>query len=211
METKTLFKNWEQGTSSEILETILQDNVNIAIYNRGLEACSEEIDNLLRQDIKLNLSGDINSILDQTANTISLDNYPLLFSDIEYLLSLFKKITKANSFKLFLATVNTNMCKRFHTDNNNLRLLCTYSGPGTLWLEEENVNRVALNALKSNKSIVIDTNKIQQAPTGAVVILKGSKYHNNDTKAIVHRSPTIEETGLKRLLLRIDTNEFLNF
>jgi hypothetical protein len=36
-------------------------------------------------------------------------------------------------------------------------------------------------------------------------------YTEKDTKAIVHRCPTIEVTGQKHLLLNIDTNEFLNF
>ena len=44
---------------------------------------------------------------------------------------------------------------------------------------------------------------------GDIVILKGALYP--ESKAIIHRSPTIEETGKKRLLLRIDTNESVNF
>ena len=59
--------------------------------------------------------------------------------------------------------------------------------------------------------IVLDESNIQQAKTGAVVILKGAMYPAKGTNAVVHRSPTIEESGATRLLLRIDTNEFLNF
>jgi len=132
-------------------------------------------------------------------------------NDIETLLSIFNRITQAQSFRLLLATINTNMCRRFHTDVNDLRMLCTYSGPGTLWLTEDNVNREALETCKDNECIVKDESKIQQAPTGSVVILKGAIYPQQGTKAIVHRSPTIEESGEKRLLLRIDTNEFLKF
>jgi hypothetical protein len=94
---------------------------------------------------------------------------------------------------------------------NDLRMLCTYSGPGTLWLSENNINRNALNSCGDNECIVLDESKIQQAKTGAVVILKGAIYPEEGTKAIVHRSPTIEDYGEKRLLLRIDTNAFLNF
>jgi hypothetical protein len=131
--------------------------------------------------------------------------------DIEHLLYIFTQITKANSFRLLLTTVNTNMCRRFHTDINDLRMLCTYSGPGTLWLTEDNINRKVLDTCGDNECIVLDESKVQQAPTGAVVILKGSIYPQEGAKAIIHRSPTIEESGQKRLLLRIDTNEFLNF
>jgi len=130
----------------------------------------------------------------------------MILQDIKNLLHHFKAITNAKSFRLLLATVNSNMCKKFHVDINDLRMLCTYGGPGTLWLTEDNINRKALNPYGTNQSIVIDTNSIKQAKTGAVIILKGAKYQKDATKAAVHQSPTIEESREKRLLLRIDTN-----
>ncbi|MEL6124115.1 MAG: DUF1826 domain-containing protein, partial [Bacteroidota bacterium] len=108
--------------------------------------------------------------------------------------------------RLLLASVNTNMCRRFHTDINDVRLLCTYTGPGTLWLTNDNINRRALDSYDGNESIVMDPERIQQVPEGAIALLKGAMYPHHQTKAIVHRSPTIEESGEKRLLLRIDTN-----
>ena len=44
---------------------------------------------------------------------------------------------------------------------------------------------------------------------GDVVLLKGALYPG--ANPILHRSPSIEELGKVRLLLRIDTNSFLNF
>ena len=123
----------------------------------------------------------------------------------------FEELSGAKSFRLLLSTVNTNMCSRFHTDMNDLRLLCTYSGPGTVWLSENNINRDALETYGDNETIVKDKSQINYAKTGAVVLLKGAVYPLKGTKAIVHRSPTIEETGMSRLLLRIDANDFLNF
>ena len=103
------------------------------------------------------------------------------------------------------------MCRKFHTDINDIRLLCTLSGEGTLWLPEFNVNREALDTQKDNEDIVIDPSYIMQAPENSAVLLKGALYPKSGTRAIVHRSPTIEESGEKRLLLRIDTNDNLNF
>ena len=94
---------------------------------------------------------------------------------------------------------------------NDLRMLCTYSGPGTLWLKEDNIDREALHASTDNEPIALDERMIQQVRTGDLVILKGAIYPKEGTKAAVHRSPAIEESGERRLLLRIDTNEFLNF
>ncbi|MEM6380738.1 MAG: DUF1826 domain-containing protein, partial [Bacteroidota bacterium] len=71
------------------------------------------------------------------------------------------------------------------TDINSLRLLCTYSGPGTLWLPNEIVNHKALITRGGNKQIVLDERQIQQVATGAVIILKGALFPQ--ANPIVHR------------------------
>jgi hypothetical protein len=86
-------------------------------------------------------------------------------------------------------------------------MLCTYLGQGTLWLPDEAVD--PKTSRSASHELVIDAELIQQIPAGDVVILKGALYPDADP--ILHRSPTIEESGETRLLLRIDTNESLNF
>ena len=206
----TTTENWVADTTPSVLENIHQRNVNITIYNRDTAALSSEVSSLLKQDIEFRRSGDVDTILQALTKAINQDEFPLIIQDIKDLLQLFREITGAKSFRLFLATVNTNMCRRFHTDINDLRMLCTYSGQGTLWLAEENINRSALNSFADNKSIVLDESKIQRAETGSVLVLKGSVYPQKGANAVVHRSPTIEEDGEQRLLLRIDTDKFIN-
>jgi len=194
------------------LQEIHNKEVNIAILNRFIEELADEIQILLNQNFEIQLCGEVESIAESLTKALKLlCANDLLINDISSLLHLFKEISNANSFRLLLATVNTNMCRRFHTDINDLRLLCTYSGPGTLWLPDEAVDRKALDSCGDNEALVLDESKIQQVEAGDVVILKGAIYPTEGTKAIVHRSPTIEESGEKRLLLRIDTNDFLNF
>ena len=101
------------------------------------------------------------------------------------------------------------MCRRFHTDINSLRLLCTYVGQGTLWVPDEMVNHKAFLNKGGNEEIVTDESQIQHAGTGDVIILKGALYP--EANPIVHRSPAIEGNGESRLLLRIDVNDGLNF
>lgn len=211
LQTETLAKNWETCTSPEVLNKIQDKDVNIAIFNREIGQLKNEIKHLLELNIEVRTSGDIDSILDSISQIIDPKDFGLIIQDIHELLKLFKNASEANSFRLLLATVNNNMCRRFHTDINDLRMLCTYDGPGTLWLTEDNIERNALNSRGDNECIVLDGSNIQQAKTGAVVILKGAMYPAKGTNAVVHRSPTIEESGETRLLLRIDTNEFLNF
>ncbi len=211
MKTVTTTKNYSIATKPEVLENIHQGAINIVIYNREINFLNDEINNLLKQAIELRLSGTIDVILNAINKVIDPHKFQAINKDIKELLNHFEAITKAQSFRLLLATINDNMCRKFHTDVNDLRLLCTYSGPGTLWLTEENINRRSLNANSDNECIVINENNIRQAATGSVVILKGALYPQEESNPVVHCSPTIEASGEKRLLLRIDTNEFLNF
>lgn len=202
-------KNWVVGNCSTQLHQIHNGAINIAIFERDTTSFSAEIEALVNQTIEIRSTGEVEKIIASLNKELS--QYKLINNDIVSLLLLFKEITKANSFRFLLATINTNMCSKFHTDINDLRMLCTYSGPGTLWLTEDNVNRKALDTCGDNQCIILDEKGIKQVNTGAVVILKGAIYPTEGTKAIAHRSPTIEENGERRLLLRIDTNEFLNF
>ncbi len=195
------------------LDRIHEKEINIAVYEREIDFLTQEIETLMDHNIELMASGDIEEIVKTLSNELLPYNCRFLYTDIENLLLKFSEITEAQSFRLLLATVNTNMCRKFHTDINDLRMLCTYSGPGTLWLTEDNINHKAMDSNLENEFIVLDESRIQQANTGSVIILKGALYPQDGTAAVVHRSPTIEETGQKRLLLRIDTNtnEFFKF
>ncbi len=213
IESKFSLTNASIGNEESTLAEIHLANKNISIYEREISALQPEIKQILNQSVDFSISGDVQKIetaLKAYFSTHFSDCLALL-EDIRKLLDLFNNVTKASSYRLLLATVNTNMCRRFHTDINDLRMLCTYRGQGTLWLTEDNINRSALDSSKDNEYIVINENKIQQVSTGSVALLKGAIYPKEGTRAIVHRSPTIEESGEKRLLLRIDTNDFLSF
>jgi len=104
---------------------------------------------------------------------------------------------------MHLRIVDSDSCTKFHTDRYQLRLFTTYLGPGTEWLPEEAINRAALG--QTNERIVKDASKIQQMQAGHVGILKGEiQGASKLTKGIVHRSPEIECSGQKRIILRVD-------
>lgn len=208
-EEKLLFNNASVGNRAKVLEGIHAKEKNIAIYQRDIKLWQKELKQLATTSVECKVSGTVDEITTALEANLKeqLPNYDFLLEDISNILSLFQKVSKAESFRVLLATVKTNMCRKFHTDINDLRLLCTYAGPGTLWLPDEIINQKAFKS--KNQNIVLDENLIQQANIGDIVILKGALYP--DAEAILHRSPTIEETGEQRLLLRIDTNSFLNF
>jgi hypothetical protein len=206
---KVSFSNAVIGTKPEVLQNIHLQEKNIAIYHRDISHLQSDINACMKGKIEFRKSGSFQEI--QAALECEIPNCYNLIHDIMSLIKVFGELTENNTFKVLLSTVNSNMCRRFHTDINDLRLLCTYSGQGTLWIPEEFVNREALNSCGDNECILRDASQVQQVPTGSVAILKGAIYPKEGTKACVHRSPSIEESGETRLLLRIDTNEFLNF
>jgi len=122
--------------------------------------------------------------------------------DITSLAEQFFNRTESKRTKLKIEIVKTDMCRLFHVDNFRQRLLCTYLGPGTEWLNNSNVNRSALGK-GCNQNIVKDIVKVNKANEFDVLVLKGSKY-GNQHPGVVHRSPPIEKQGITRVLLKVE-------
>ncbi|NRB50252.1 MAG: DUF1826 domain-containing protein [Saprospiraceae bacterium] len=211
LQTEYKYANAAISDEVNVLEDIHLKSKNIAIYQRDITSLAKSLSPLVNETIECRAIGtreEILSIVKEYFDKKLPNSYPL-YEDIAEVLGLFEGTTKASSFRLLLASINTNMCSRFHTDINDLRLLCTYIGPGTRWLPDEAVDQKATRARGRKQEMVINEQLIQQASTGDLVLLKGALYP--DANPILHQSPPIESTGENRLLLRIDTDEFLNF
>jgi hypothetical protein len=130
-------------------------------------------------------------------------------ADIEELARLFTDLTGERSLQASLATVETNKCRKFHADYKPLRLVCTYAGPGTEWVDDRDADRAAMGHEETcfdtaNLRIVPRGSRIQRAHPGDVLILKGESFPGNHGRGAVHRSPPIEGTGERRLMLTLD-------
>ncbi|MGF1557107.1 DUF1826 domain-containing protein [Paucihalobacter sp.] len=171
---------------------------NIAIYKRTIAHLKSEIKILCHENICFKYSGSKSEILEALINFTreKLPNKSLFIEDISETLNVFEAVSRANSFQLLLDTISTDMCTKFHADVNHLRLLCTYAGPGTLWIPDG----------ESDSILIDECNKVNicQVNTGNIALLKGKLYPK--AKAILHRSPEIEKLKQSRLLLKIDIN-----
>lgn len=94
-----------------------------------------------------------------------------------------------------LEIVETDACKKFHADYVSLRLILTYAGPGTQWLDQGDAARL-------HDGAAIETLCVRAIPTGDVALFKGRKWARD--APIIHRSPPIADTGQRRLVLVID-------
>ena len=126
----------------------------------------------------------------------------IFMDDILRLATLFQETTKSGEIKIQLEIVTTEKCSLLHADYYRQRLLCTYLGPGTHWLDHSNVDRSALGK-GNNNSIVRDETAINRANTFDVLILKGQDFGEGEL-AVVHRSPPIMRHNKRRVLLKID-------
>ena len=112
-----------------------------------------------------------------------------LEQDVAILARLFATVTQAAAVRLRLEHVNDNACRRHHVDAVRLRLLCTYAGPGTEWVDAAGENR--------------------RMPRFQVGIFKGSAYPDAAPR-VWHRSPPVEHLPPRSrslLLLCIDELE----
>lgn len=115
-----------------------------------------------------------------------------LVDDVARLAALYGQIMALDRIDVRLENITGNACKRFHADYVAVRLITTYVGQGTQWLDQETAAALAVDPAP----------ECQQLATGAVGLFKGRVLAQG--AAIVHRSPPIEGTGEERLLLVID-------
>ncbi len=116
----------------------------------------------------------------------------LLMDDIEALVAVFSRITDVDCVDVRLEPVTHNACWKFHRDFVEARLLTTYLGPATEWVENSHADQ----ALRDQKEY---QGPLERLRTHDVAFFKGHCAESGN--GIVHRSPPIAGTGETRFLL----------
>ena len=194
------------GETPQVLAEALQDGVNLAVWQRRLPAHIEDFATLL---LSLNepLSDAVTLTLGKDGQVPPLDGiatayadlvgYEGFIADLGWLVSAYACLLDARSVGLRLRVLEQAMCPRFHVDHVPLRLITTYAGPASEWLEEGAVNR---RRLGQDEVACAD---IRQLACGDVALLKGEKWTGNEGCGLVHRSPALADRE-RRLILTLD-------
>lgn len=132
------------------------------------------------------------------------DGLDSLRADVDQMATSFAAVASSPRIKMTFALIQDDMCRLFHTDVIELRLLCTYLGPGTLWVPDQYVNWEHMDKA-SNEARVHDLNEVRQLAPFELGILKGALYESNDGPAVLHRSPIVSKKDSMRVLLRFDS------
>jgi hypothetical protein len=204
--------NCTRGSRVEVLTGIYDDAVNIAIWNRQIQA--DILDYITWAKTRavfpvLCLQGTSNQIVKELGYQLPEHPGKLAFiEDVTLITDMFCCLLGNTAVGLRLARLDRAMCPRFHTDRVTCRLITTYSGSGTEWLPEESVDRSRLahgnmGLCDSESDIYKDVSLIQRLMENDVALLKGEAWEGNEGKGIVHRSPPSEK-GMLRLLLTLD-------
>ena len=115
-----------------------------------------------------------------------------LIQDIEALVGSYAGITGADLVDLRLEKVTGDACWKFHRDCVEKRMLTSYLGPSTQWVQPVHADQ----ALQEQRSY---EGPLEQLNPDDVAIFKGSRAA--DGTGILHRSPPISGTNQARLLL----------
>jgi hypothetical protein len=172
------------------LASIQQPDVDLVVWHRPAQAAAYQevarvsLDRLPAFRLETVPLADLDAALaPHTAAT------PALAADIAELARLYGRLLRLARVRIRLETVTTDACSLFHVDRVRLRLLTTYIGPGTDWLDVT----------------AAPDERIRRLPEAAVALLKGSLWPGSP--GCPHRSPPIAGTGQHRLLLSIDDGQ----
>ena len=149
---------------------------------------------------------DLSELLQSVSNPIAL---PFLTKDITSILVDFSTALGRRHLHAHLAVVADDKCRKFHTDHVTIRLLCTYAGPGTEWINGEdvvrkNLARTDVDLETANRSVLRVPDAVHHCGAGDLLLLKGEAFEGNRGFGAVHRSPPVSSHATRRLLFKID-------
>lgn len=198
-----------QGDTPGVLTQILEDGVNLAVWQRQLPlhisdfaAMMLSMDQSLAESWVLDLpeedsQPELNGL---AAGFSDLHGYEGFVADVTWLVGAFACLLGAQRVGLRLRILDKAMCPRFHVDHVPVRLVTTYAGPGSQWLAEGAMVRQCLSRPEAEPR---DPRLIQQFRSGDVALLKGEKWQGNEGFGLIHRSPE-PAPGERRLILTLD-------
>lgn len=193
----------------EVLGEVLRDGINLAVWQRQLAAPISAFANALLaqgeplgQSIVLELADpesepNLSGLVDAYAD---LPGQAAFLQDLRWLVSAFACLFEAKRIGLRLRILDKAMCPRFHVDHVPVRLITSYAGIGSEWLEEGVMARRRLGDPAAEPS---DAALIKRAEAGHVLLAKGEKWYGNEGGGLIHRSPQ-PPAGQRRLLLTLD-------
>lgn len=196
------------GGEADILTSIFDEQTCMAVWQRNhSETLQTDIQRALTaadwRDVRIAAPSD--TIADAICEHQHLGD--ALKADVVLLADMLACLFDAEQIAVRLARAEQATCPRFHIDHIPARMITTYTGVGTEWLENHHINRQFLgrgnNGKPDETSGLLKPNaQIHQLNAGDVALMKGEAWPNNQGLGFVHRSPNPH--GIPRLMLTLD-------
>lgn len=201
-----------EGNDPSVFTNIYQEDTNIVIWQRRLanglnSAVSDFLNNYSTTAAVLAVTPkNTHDVLRDTFG--ESDMISTLSDDIAMLVDMFCCLFDLKRAGLRLTVLDRAMCPRFHVDRIPCRLVTTYQGITTEWLNHNVVDRSKLGAGNQGKTdeqsgLFKSIDDINRLSEGDVALLKGENWDENKGAGLVHRSPPVS-SGERRLLLTLD-------
>lgn len=200
--------------SSRVLGEVSRRNVNLAIWTRSLGEDVVAAAHAHASASDAHVTGrlarrrDAIQGLDDLLTGVPAGPFRrALTRDVERLARTLMRIGGVDELRFAFGVVTTDQCRRFHEDYVRLRLITTYAGPATEWVPEPEVDRSGHSTdhdarLSSHSGARFDERSVRRAAAGHVLLLKGNQHEHGGPGGI-HRSPPIERSGQRRVLLTL--------
>lgn len=188
-----------KADSHEVFTAFFHESTNLCIWERALEEkVSDYAQVITRENISISRCVDLIEVKQILNNLLPIAmGRDRFIDDISLLVDMMGCLFDCDSVGLRLTVLNRAMCPKFHTDKIGSRLICTYVGSATQWLDSQ------YPALSSQDLIRRQAENVQQAKQGDVLLLKGEAWPHNEHNGIVHRSPACDALE-SRVLLTLD-------
>lgn len=187
------------AATASILHDIRSDNCNLAIWERSVPHDFSAMLMGCPQDLRFTTT--LAALPEKLAAELRFNRYAGcdlhsdFIADVAMLAQHFCAALSLARFELRLEVVTTDSCRKFHADYVRARLITTYVGPGTEWLDNADAARVTRGGEPSH---------INRMTVGDVGIFKGKLATQMPA---IHRSPPISASAAKRLLLVLNPIE----
>jgi len=200
------------------LATILEPECNLTTWRRPVDAAVQALagrvapalDRDARTVVRcseVDLAAEVTDLLPQDAWRADPEAAAEWRDDVVQLCEAFADLVQADELMISLEGPSEATCPRFHVDRVGIRMLVTYSGPGTEWLAESDVDRSFLGEAGQDlpddqNGVIRDGGEVRSVEPFSVTLLKGEAWPNGEGHGAVHRSP--DPLGAPRALLRVD-------
>ena len=194
------------GVEPAVLQSIAETGVAISVWQRGVrndwQAWLTQLPSQTLPCCRLQVS--LDEAIPALQAAFDASGMPLgqprndFVEDIAKLIEIFLTQAACDKVQLRLDVITDNACKKWHRDCTPLRMVCTYRGPGTMWVPSD----FSRQTLEKSEDEVPWASTMK---TGDVAFFKGCGWPGQAHEGgVVHRSPSITGQGIARLVLVLD-------